>query len=939
MADPTAPDLPRESDGFRLERELGRGGMGVVYEAIELESGRRVALKVLAEELAFNDEAFRRFRREARLAAGIGDSRCVFVYGAHRFEGAPAISMELVEGGTLQHKLAGGVDISIDQAVRWTLDVVDGLAAAHAQGVLHRDIKPGNCFVDAAGHVKLGDFGLSRAVERDVNLTQTGQFIGSPLYAAPEQVRGRAVDERGDQYSVGALLYALLVGRPPHAGANVGEVLARILTEDPPAPSTIRSGVPHALDKVVLKALSRDPAKRHKDLAAFRRALEPFIERTSPPEHLAGRFGAYLVDMAVLVGLQAALGRPAMAMLPIIGLDQGALDPSVLAALEAFWDVGPALVYYGALEGAGGLTLGRWVVGSRVVSVASGQPSYRGALLRAAWLFAPPHLAELGLQLAMQPGGWAVALGSLLHLSWWIAVFAPARAHNGWRGLHERWSRTRTTQLRLAQSRRAELAPPRSALVAAPQDRIGRYLVDGALEGRAHVLAGRDEELNREVWLVRADHVAEERRNSARPAQLRWIEAFTHEGARWQAWEAPGGASAPACVDWLRQLEWPARSRLALQLAEEVQAASAEHERPDLAGREAWIDRRGNVRVIEELFAPARPPHVPAIAARDDLSASMRTILLADEPKAELPVDLPGHAEAPVRALLQPQTSPSALRSACQRLGAALEGQHAPSPRQRLLQMGLGVVLPAALSIVLGLVSYVATIGVNGQSLAAQARRASKDLVEDRAALDPQDELDRRLILRGYARSPAVLVFDFDEDLGDQQLEALWKEGRSPLPEHDEELVAAARLRFEADHPQLAKVSGMPELKVNKYSWLLGSLVAGWLAFALLATFSSFVTRGGATLWVFGLRLRDRRGRPAPRALCALRSFLSLGVPPLVIFGAIWWIEIGWTPLVVAGWTLVGLVGLLLLLAVVYAFARTSISLIDRLLRTRIVPS
>ena len=116
-------------------------------------------------------------------------------------------------------------------------------------------------------------------------------------------------------------------------------------------------------------------------------------------------------------------------------------------------------------------------------------------------------------------------------------------------------------------------------------------------------------------------------------------------------------------------------------------------------------------------------------------------------------------------------------------------------------------------------------------------------------------------------------------------------------------------------------------------------MLAGWLAFALLATFSSFVTRGGATLWVFGLRLRDRRGRPAPRALCALRSFLSLGVPPLVIFGAIWWIEIGWTPLVVAGWTLVGLVGLLLLLAVVHAFARTSISLVDRLLRTRIVPS
>jgi hypothetical protein len=939
MAAGLDPSLPRESDGFRLERELGRGGMGVVYEAIELESGRRVALKVLAEELAFNDEAFRRFRREARLAAGIGDSRCVFVYGAHRFEGAPAISMELVEGGTLQHKLASGVEITIDQAVRWTLDVVDGLAAAHAQGVLHRDIKPGNCFVDSRGDVKLGDFGLSRAVERDVNLTQTGQFIGSPLYAAPEQVRGRGVDERSDQYSVGALLYALLVGRPPHAGSNVGEVLARILTEDPPAPSAIRAGVPHALDKVVLKALSRDPARRHKDLAALRKALEPFIERVSPPEHLAGRFGAYIVDMALLVGLEVAMGRPALALLPIVGMAHGSLDPSVLAAVETFWDVGPALVYYGALEGAGGLTLGRWVVGSRVVSVATSQPSYRGALLRAAWLFAPPHLAQLGVQLALQPGGWTTGLGVMLHLAWWFVVFIPARAHNGWRGLHERFSRTRTTQLRFAPARRAALAPPRPGFAPAPQDRLGRYAVEGALEGRAHVLAGRDEELDREVLLVRAEHVGEARRNSKRSAQLRWIEAFTHEGARWQAWEAPGGAPATSCLEWLRQLEWPARARLALQLSEEMQAESAEQERPGLAGREAWIDRRGNLRLVDECFAAAPRPGGDGLANADGLAAAMRTLLLADEPKAELPVDLPGHAEAPVRALLQPQPSLSALRAASQRLQAALEGLHAPTPRQRLLQLALGVVLPAVLSISLGLTGYFSVLLFKSDALVAQAVQVRKDLVERRAELDAQAELDRRVLLREVDQRPVASLIFGDDELR-AGLEDIWSAGRLAMPEDlDDDDVAAARLRFELDHPELAPASSSPWLKWTRPSWLLGSLAVGWLAFALVATLSSFVTRGGASLWIFGLRLRDRRGLPAPRFLCALRSFLSLGMPPLVALGAIWWIEIGWTPLVVAGWSLIGLVGLLLLLAVVHAFARTSISLVDRLLQTRIVPS
>jgi serine/threonine protein kinase len=191
-----SPALPRICGGFRLVRELGRGGMGVVYEAEELDSGRAVALKVLAADLSVSGEAFERFRREARLAAAISDAHCVFVYGAHQVEGAPAIAMELVGGETLQEKVARGDTIPIETAVRWIIDVVDGLEAAHRAGVLHRDVKPSNCFVTLDGRVKIGDFGLSRALERDVELTQSGQFLGSPLYASPEQIRGRSVDAR-----------------------------------------------------------------------------------------------------------------------------------------------------------------------------------------------------------------------------------------------------------------------------------------------------------------------------------------------------------------------------------------------------------------------------------------------------------------------------------------------------------------------------------------------------------------------------------------------------------------------------------------------------------------------------------------------------------------------------------------------------------------------
>src|SRR5262245_13235123 len=202
--------LPRRADGFEIERELGWGGMGVVYLARELRSGRELALKVLPSELCASEEAFGRFQREAVLAASISDSRCVFVYGAHQFEGSPAIAMELVRGKTLEQVIKRGETVPVRQAVRWTIELLEGLDAAHHAGVLHRDVKPSNCFVTEDGHVKIGDFGLSRSLDTDVHLTQSGAFLGSPLYAAPEQIKGRKVDERSDMYTAAATLYALL---------------------------------------------------------------------------------------------------------------------------------------------------------------------------------------------------------------------------------------------------------------------------------------------------------------------------------------------------------------------------------------------------------------------------------------------------------------------------------------------------------------------------------------------------------------------------------------------------------------------------------------------------------------------------------------------------------------------------------------------------------
>ena len=933
MASPTSfvPDLPRESDGFRLERELGRGGMGVVYEAVELGSGRRVALKILSEELAFSDEAFRRFRREARLAAGIGDPRCVFVLGAHRVEGAPAIAMELVDGGTLQHRISSGEAISVDQAVRWTIDVVDGLMAAHAQGVLHRDIKPSNCFVDAEGRVKLGDFGLSRAIERDVNLTQSGQFIGSPLYAAPEQVKGRGLDERSDQYSVGALLYALLAGRAPHTGSNVGEVLARILSENPAPPSTVRAGVPRALDKVVLRALSREPDKRFKDMAALREALLPFVDRDTPPEHLAGRFGAFLVDQLVLMFVGTLAGLSAENFLPDSLRAFLETDGHILLVVLGF---APVLLYYGTLEGAGGLTVGRWIVGSRVVDFASRQATYKGAYLRALIFFAPGVLVQLALAIS----GWselvAGAVGSLTSLVWWLVLFLPARAHNGWRGRHERWSGTRTDQVRPPLLRSAPASVPKSSPIPfTGSATLGAYTVLGSVQGHEGVLEARDEELGRDVWIVPASAGDGLHRTRSRSTKLRWLDSVRVDDAEWSVYEAPGGSAPLAARSWLADRDWTQRSRLAAQLLDEAAAAQAAGEAGPLGPETLWVDRHGNLRVLDHHLDRALQAAPGETERCAQLAASMRALYLDADARRQLPVDLPVHAEPVVRALLQPQPSLAGLRQVRANLARALGGAQRPSTRQRLLQLALGFVLPFGLlgSVALGVgvaVLYAGSAGV-------EAQVALKELREDRAELAPESIDDRRLILWDAARSPwsnLLLPEPSQQRQVEEELDA-WGAARPARLER--ERLELAHQRFGAQHPTIEQHRDSGLVSRNSPAILPLSAAALLLVWTAAATIGAFLTRGGIAFWTFGLRLRDRRGRPAPRWLCATRALLLGSVPALLLGASAWLVEAGpaW-----AGWTLGAAVvaGGLALLAT--AAVRTAAGPVDKLLGTRIVP-
>src|SRR5436190_6884613 len=196
--------------GYRIVSELGRGGMGTVFEAEHLESGRRLAIKVLSHKLnSMADRA--RFLREGRLAGSINHPNSVYVFGTEEIGDTPVIAMELIGGGTLQDHVQRGGPLAIAEAVDAILQVIAGLEAAQAVGILHRDIKPANCFVDVDGTVKVGDFGLSisTGARDDTNITMHGQFLGTPAFCPPEQLRGEELNVRSDMYSVGITLFFL----------------------------------------------------------------------------------------------------------------------------------------------------------------------------------------------------------------------------------------------------------------------------------------------------------------------------------------------------------------------------------------------------------------------------------------------------------------------------------------------------------------------------------------------------------------------------------------------------------------------------------------------------------------------------------------------------------------------------------------------------------
>jgi tetratricopeptide (TPR) repeat protein len=365
-----APTGKRLGD-FEIVREVGRGGMGVVYEARQVSLNRKVALKVLSGGLGLSPKAVPRFRREAEAAAKLHHTNIVPVYATGEENGTHFYAMELIEGPSLDAAIrqlrqarsnepmatppstpdqmavtgpfvesanasANGAAVLtasslssdghyFDAAARMIADVADALEYAHQQGVIHRDVKPSNLLLSADGRLSINDFGLARMLE-EPGMTMTGEFVGTPAYMSPEQITaGRVpVNHRTDIYSLGATLYELLTLQPPFAGKGRDQLLAQVLHKEPKAPRRVNRKVPVDLETICLKAMDKDPDRRYQSAGELAADLRRYVNRYAIAARRAGPverlrkwvkrhpgIAAALVLAVVAVGIAAYFGYQA----------------------------------------------------------------------------------------------------------------------------------------------------------------------------------------------------------------------------------------------------------------------------------------------------------------------------------------------------------------------------------------------------------------------------------------------------------------------------------------------------------------------------------------------------------------------------------------------------------------------------------------------------
>ena len=984
--------------GCRLVRPLGSGGMGTVYEAEEVATGRRVALKLISPEFAGSQETVARFRQEGRLASQVVHPRCVFVHKADEDAGRPYIVMELMPGTTLQDLVQAKGPLAPEDAVRKILDVLEGLQEAHRLGIIHRDIKPSNCFLDSDGRVKIGDFGLSRSLMSDARLTRAGSFLGTPLYAAPEQIRADPVDQQSDVYSVAATLYYLLAGHAPHQTGDAAATMARIVCEDAPPLRDTRADLPAALDRAVLRGLERDRGRRWANLEEFKHALLPFAAERLAPAGRSIRLAAFVVD-AVLLAIVSYVVNLAYGWFthghPLSIHAKDFSSPLWLSFLDGCLLVG----YFTVLEGLWGASVGKQLFGLRVCTAASPDPpavpramvrSLAFALFLAGFLLEGPLLTLLTEANGESSSDYPWIVWVIFGLSWLAACLPPVsmRTSNGLRALHDLVSSTRVVALH---SRAAELHVPARDLERevcrdkSLPERLGPFAVLGLVaSARAErVLLGRDSILDRQVFLwlrpAAAAALAPQRHQVTRGSRLRWLACGQEHAERWDAFVAPAGCLLADLVARQGRFPWAIARPLLDQLAEELVCSQADATLPEfLTTEQVWLQTDGRVCLLEfSLQGQAQPPAaLDAAAPALPLLRETALLLLEGCPRGE-------HDRAPdIKAPLPP-----AAAAATSRLlrGTTLEAFHADLEKLRdrpacvtattrlvhLQMMGLFLAIGLAFMFLSPSFVYFERIDYShflaSRAEALTRRMEARTAAAAAAAVSPDPHvvvsaLDRLMALQDRAKLLERVAKD-QQQKQNSLLQLLSSPMRRIVLSNLRSISGedyAARIKdrsgLEEDLEQelsrsLAQIEELEELlflwqaqygSTFNVQWLL----AYYLVFPGVWVLWATLFRGGVSYRLSGLMLVRSDGRAAARWQCGLRALLVwtpvVGLLGLSVVLEAWFLAEGNDPtsawIAWLSWATWWLALLLLPLYVFLALRRPERALHDRLAGTFLVP-
>ena len=310
---------------YRIERLLGRGGMGMVFLAQDLTLEREVAIKVLPPDFSSDPQVIKRFQQEAKTAAKLDHPNIIPIYRVESAEGLNFFVMKFISGTSLEDVLESQQPLSYDYIQRILSEAARALGHAHSRNVVHRDVKPANIMFDHDGRVMLTDFGISKALQSAGGLTGTGMIVGTPHYMAPEQAKGQPVDGRADQYSLGIVGYRLLSGQLPFSGDSVHTILYKHIFEPAPNVAALRPGIPRNLTDAIQRALTKEPADRFPSMEAFAEAVRgvagaadattplPTPAVAIPPTIRTARrsrvpLAALVVGVLAVVGLAGFLG-------------------------------------------------------------------------------------------------------------------------------------------------------------------------------------------------------------------------------------------------------------------------------------------------------------------------------------------------------------------------------------------------------------------------------------------------------------------------------------------------------------------------------------------------------------------------------------------------------------------------------------------------------